>query len=446
MLFRNAFSLKKRILWFYVLILAIIIVVLGLSFFESARNILISQFTDNVVNKLAFITKNKNITLQKIGRYLSEQKMDFLVIDHNYKIIAKSTNTDMSFGAERHCLNDRKETVCMTVIDKKDFIIVTLPIKIKDGSYMLQVYKSAKRFNDLLKRYIVNIVLGCFLTFLIGCAVWFFVVYAIFSELREVAFRLNKIANGNLSFKGKLPVDSDEMGDIMKSINTIIENYAHIIKRQGEFSTLMAHELKTPISILKGSLEIILKNTIDLNGVLKLSGNMLKEVDRLASLSDKLLDITSLKNTTILNKTTFDISEFIKECVEDIKVVAQTKDIIIKERLAVNVFADKSLIRRVVFNILDNAIKYTDANGLIEIYWHLEKNGISVSIKDNGEGVNPDDIDKIFDPFYRSNKRKKGTGLGLAFCKSVMDAHGGYINVTSRPDEGAVFTFFLPFS
>jgi signal transduction histidine kinase len=151
-----------------------------------------------------------------------------------------------------------------------------------------------------------------------------------------------------------------------------------------------------------------------------------------------------------LEKTQFDVTQLISKLVSDFSPLAKERQIEMFQEtpLSLAVTADEGKLTRVISNLLSNAIKFTPKEGRIVVSAAAQKQSIQVSIQDTGEGIAPDELEKVFQKFYQVEKRrlgrKTGTGLGLPLCRKLVDAHGGRIWVESQPGKGSKFIFTLP--
>jgi signal transduction histidine kinase len=240
-------------------------------------------------------------------------------------------------------------------------------------------------------------------------------------------------------------------------------------RMQKEFINIAAHELRTPIQPIVGLCEVVLRNPRDVEQS-KLLQVINRNAKRLQRLTEEILDVTKIESQSLnLNKEQFNLNEVISNAVEDImtkKVLSssspsdsKTKNPAIKllnsePQHDVYVYADKGRISQVVSNLLDNAVKFTKAEGNITIMIKNEgerqnKDDVKVivSIKDTGQGIDPIVMPRLFTKFA-TKSQTGGTGLGLFICKGIVEAHGGMIWAENNKDgeKGATFYFSLPVS
>lgn len=220
-------------------------------------------------------------------------------------------------------------------------------------------------------------------------------------------------------------------------------------KSQSEFVSTVVHDLKTPITAVKGFIELI-EQAGPLNAAQKqFSDKAFAVLGRMQDLVDDLLDLAKLDAGVELHLHECDIEVFIQEALETLESIALQRKITIKIEIGSEVKpirADPRLLRQVINNLLGNAIKYNRDQGTVMIYVSEQPGSLRVQVRDTGMGIKNEDLKWVFEPFYRGSSKGKteGTGLGLAIAKMIIHKHGGRIWVESTVNEGSVFSFSLP--
>ena len=274
-----------------------------------------------------------------------------------------------------------------------------------------------------------------------------FMVYRPLRKITEVA---QQYASGNLDYE--IPVNSqDEIGYLSASLNNMSTQLRDMVDYQKKFIGNVSHDFRSPLTSKKGNLEAMADGTIPPEMQERYFKILLFETERLRDLTEDLLSLNEFDTKSLLlDYTTFDIHETIKNTVASFEGTCAQKDISIELLLsskAQNVTADKRKIQQVLYNLVDNAIKFSPDQSEITIQTR-EKNGkIFVSVKDNGIGIPKKSISMIWERFYKTDlsrgKDKKGTGLGLAIVKVIIQAHKENINVISTEGVGTEFIFSL---
>ena len=222
-----------------------------------------------------------------------------------------------------------------------------------------------------------------------------------------------------------------------------------------EFLGEVSHELKTPIFAIQGFIHTLIDGAMDDEKVrMKFLKKAMKNSDRLSNLVEDLLVITQAESGEMdIRVRKFKIFHLVHDVIDSLEYKFTKKqrnitcDVVARGLEQIQVYADRERIQQVLTNLVDNAIKYGDANGKVEIQLSQSDKKIFVSVKDDGPGIEEEHLDKIFRRFYRVDKsrsrEKGGTGLGLAICKHLMSAHGEHIKVESVVNQGTTFTFSL---
>lgn len=225
--------------------------------------------------------------------------------------------------------------------------------------------------------------------------------------------------------------------------------------QKDEFLKMVSHELKTPVTSIKGYVQLMLamiaEDTSAIGGIVRKPLQRIEnQVERLGKLISDILDISRLEDGRLdLNKESFRLDELVKETVLDIMFAVSTHTIIIRDTFSCTVFADKNRIGQVLINLINNAIKYSPGENKLEISLYEEpKDYVSVRIKDFGIGIEETEQTKIFERFYQTgghqNKNYTGFGIGLFISAEIIQRHGGSMSVSSKIKEGSTFTFTLP--
>ena len=286
--------------------------------------------------------------------------------------------------------------------------------------------------------------------FLLSLIILIFFTTLVYIPLRKITMGAEKFADGNYHYE--VNVDSrDEMGYLAAALNYMSGKIADSEDDQKKFIANVSHDFRSPLTSIKGYLEAMLDGTIPPEMHEKYLGIVLNETERLTKLTNGLLALNNLNTKGMhLDITDFDINDTVRKVAETFEGTCRKKSIAIELVLTgdeLYVHADKGRIEQIIYNLTDNAVKFSNNDSVIKIETAEKKNKIYVSVKDNGIGIPPEDISMIFNRFYKSDssrgKDKKGTGLGLSIVKEILTAHSENINVISTPGEGSEFIFSL---
>lgn len=234
---------------------------------------------------------------------------------------------------------------------------------------------------------------------------------------------------------------------------TIIVRQNRLAEVKTDFINNMTHELKTPISTISLSAEMLLRsNPLETEKVHKYAGIIYKENKRLEHQVERVLNVAKLdKDHVVLNKQEFNVNELLEEVKENFELHHLERGGSIGVNLHANnhlIQADNVHLTNVIYNLLDNAVKYCDGVPEIQISTRDEKEGLWIQIDDNGIGIKKENLSMIFDKFYRvptgNLHNVKGFGLGLYYVKLITEAHGGKVHVKSTLGKGTTFSLFFP--
>ncbi|MDD2981138.1 MAG: HAMP domain-containing sensor histidine kinase [Hespellia sp.] len=303
----------------------------------------------------------------------------------------------------------------------------------------------AARDTLLLPVYITGLVIYL-LSFLILLA-FHFMIYV---PLRRITEAATQYASGNLTYE--IPVSThDEMGYLSASLNYMAAQLQDMEDYQKKFIANVSHDFRSPLTSIKGYVEAIADGTIPPEMQGKYLSIILFETERLTDLTKDLLTLNEFDTKELLlDKTEFDMQEMIKNTAASFEGTCTSKKISIELLLLpepVMVYADRRKIQQVLYNLMDNAIKFSGNESAVTVEVVERGDKYSISVKDEGIGIPKKERNKIWERFYKSDlsrgKDKKGTGLGLSIVKEIVQAHDEYINVVSTEGVGTEFTFSL---
>ena len=231
-----------------------------------------------------------------------------------------------------------------------------------------------------------------------------------------------------------------------KTLAPLEESY----KKQARFVADAAHELRTPLAVMKAGSEVILRNERNINEYTKFIKESLEEVERLTNLSNDLLFLAQNNKRKINLMSKISLSEICKKQIEIIEVYANTKNISIEHSIEDNliILGYKDDIIRLTINLLKNSIDYNKPMGKIKVCLNKKSDKIILSIIDTGIGIKKEDLSLIFERFYKSDNSRSqnssGTGLGLPIVKEIVEEHNGLIKVESTEGKGSTFIVIFP--
>ena len=275
--------------------------------------------------------------------------------------------------------------------------------------------------------------------------------YIIYSPLKKITRATSEYAAGNLTYQVEVETE-DEFGRLADSMNLMAKELNEMEEYERKFVANISHDFRSPLTSIKGYVEAMMDGTIPVEFQEKYFNIVLFETDRLKKLTEELLTLNSFGSKRgMLEITTFDINAVIKNTAASFEGRCTERKISIEllfESWHQPVKADIGKIQQVLYNLIDNAIKFSNDNSSIEVETTVRHEKVFVSVKDHGVGIPKESQKKIWERFYKTDssrgKDKRGTGLGLAIVKEIIQAHNEHINVISTEGVGTEFTFSLP--
>jgi signal transduction histidine kinase len=268
--------------------------------------------------------------------------------------------------------------------------------------------------------------------------------------LRDMARASARMAHGEYGQR----VDTtsrDEVGELAAAFNRMSAELAQVERLRRELVANVSHELKTPISALRAHLENLLDGVERPDrATLQV---MLAQSERLSRLVEQLLDLSRLESGDIpFDRGEVDVRELVQQVVSELHVGTQGR-VRVAEDIPDDLpaaWADRERLHQVVFNLLDNAVRFTPAGGTVTVSAEAERGRVRVHVRDTGPGIPPGHLPHVFERFYRVEQARSrgdgGTGIGLAIARSIIEAHGGTIWAESEAGSGSVFSFDVPAS
>lgn len=414
------------------------------------------------------LTKTDNINFIKIAqRWVEEKSNDPKLLNIVIEI----------FDAKGASIASSNKTTAMTVLPKKIFDSVlkgnryfdtinamagskkvvtlrSLIMPVVEGSrlaYIVKVTSPLAYAGSALKNLKVILFFLLPLTVFLTGIVGVFLAKIALRHVDKMIHTVRQISSENMKVRIKIPDTKDEIKRLADTFNDMIDRLENSFISQKQFIEDITHELKTPLSVLKGELEVALKRGRSREEYESILRSNLEEVSKINGIVEDLLLLGRLdSDVTVLNKKRLSISSLIAEAASDISILAMRKDIEIDDKIKEGIYVDgdKKQLKRVFMNVLDNAVKYSPSNSSISIIADCGDGNVNISMSDKGIGISEDEIPHIFDRFYRSEKSRTGLGfgLGLSIAKSIVNAHKGSIEVKSKLGHGSVFLISLPLS
>ena len=309
---------------------------------------------------------------------------------------------------------------------------------------------------DAIERSILFDALGILLFVIVaGSCVAYFLIGHYTKPVQQLSAHMKEISPNTLSDSIEIEGGGEEIQELVKSFNQMTEQLDEAFAMQRRFSASAAHELRTPIAVLRTKLDVFKKKKREQHEYDELVDTMETYIDRLSSIITDLLEFAETSELGEAEDVSLD--SVVKTVVDDLKPVAQNNmvDVQVDEQSMVQsetqtfiVKGNTNLLYRALYNLVENAIRYNNEEGSVNIALETEGQECLITIADTGVGIAPEQRELVFEPFYRVNKSRSrefgGAGIGLSLVKTILKRHGASITVSENSPQGSVFTIRIP--
>lgn len=286
------------------------------------------------------------------------------------------------------------------------------------------------------------------LVVLLSGAVTYWLTGKALSPLRKMAGQMETIQAQNLAQPVEVPGTEDEVAHLAKSFNAMLSRLEKSFETQKRFSANAAHELRTPLAVIQARLDLLDRKSKELPGDCAESLEILAaQTERLSHLVEELLQMARLE--TVQKSDQISLPALLEEILCDLEEIAQKNGVkMIQHPSEGELVGNDALLYRAIYNVIENSIKYNHTGGQVSVQSNVEKGQIIVTISDSGRGIPAEDQKQVFDPFFRVDKSRShqigGCGLGLALTKTIIELHGGQIEIVSSSPKGTTICIMLP--
>jgi heavy metal sensor kinase len=333
-----------------------------------------------------------------------------------------------------------------------DLLIAALPFTARDGSrYLIEAGASYEQVEDALRGLLLALTLGLPLTIAAAIAGGYWLTWRALKPVGAITRSAERITSRNLSERLPEMRTGDDLERLSVALNRMIVRLEESFLYVSRFTADASHELRTPLTILRGELEAAAGQPQVAPELRETIGSALEETERLSRIVESLMAISRLDaGEARMEREILDLAELAVSTTEQMRLLAEDKNVALRceseERVSVE--GDRARLKQVVVNLVDNAIKYTPADGLVGVKVGASNGRAVLEVNDNGVGIPAEALSHIFERFYRVDKARSrqmgGAGLGLSIIKAIVTAHGGQVRVESVEGKGSRFLVELP--
>ncbi|KKI88463.1 histidine kinase [Bacillus sp. SA1-12] len=444
-------------LWFFICIF--IIETCSMIFLH--RNIVHSLVSDELDSLLARGNSHRDVlemapdktTLHHIGLMESQTDTEVVITNKIGEVIESSKPIDQGMENILKKKVDgipRKGLILQSDWQKKKYISTVSPYDGGNESKgYVYMFKSKARIQHVISQLNHHFLFAALLILFFLLITIFFLSRALTKPLVSMKEATSRLSSGDFSVT--LPATTkDELGELAKSIQTLANDLNYVKKERNEFLAIISHELRTPLTYIKGYADIGKRNTIDETERIHYLHIIHEEADHVSNLLKELFDLAKMdQNTFTISKEQMYLCPFLQTIYRRFLPVFTRKGIHLSFHCHEDLIAaiDPVRFQQVLFNLLDNALKYSNEQTTTEIMATQEKRNIIITIKDQGIGIPSDELPYIFDRLFRVDKSRSrltgGFGLGLSIVKEIVEAHNGEIFVESQIGKGTCFKILL---
>lgn len=464
----NTQSLKFRLIGWYACLLVGCFVILGVATYLALRTSLVSAVKENQLRRARQIAQLLREEMQhqnegQVGkeveaRYAPDLNDRFVRISHRDGVLLYLSSAPKSQAFDPASLpppkwpSDTESSREVLLLGGRELMLTAHALPMPGGiNYLVETGAPMDDVQAELRKWLLF--LGAMLPIVAAIALGggYVLVKRALAPVDQIASSAERISSHNLS--GRLPVTKtgDEVERLSIALNHMIERLDAAFQYSRRFVADASHELRTPLTVLKGELEDFVRKSQLSPDWRDGLGSALEEVDRLSNIVEGLFAISRLDaGEAAAEWVKFDLAQLVSATADQMSLLAEDKGIKLSCTGSDGVWVegDRARLKQVVVNLLDNAIKYTSAGGIVALTVSAQNGKAILEVADNGIGIPPQALSRVFERFFRvDNARSReqgGAGLGLSIVKSICTAHHGNVEASSTPGQGSRFRVELP--
>lgn len=451
-------SIKKKLLIHSFLIQVIILAIFSFSLYKALEmstldklqatlKVIILDVTDDLLEK----DKILNASLDEEKEYNFEPLFIRVLDSKTHEKIIQTSNFPENIIHDDNYLSELEENI-VTFENQNNYLVSRIKIDFHNERVVIIEVATTKEIltsalEDIL--YILSFILPIILIFsVIGGN---FLIYKSFLPIENILLELKQINAKDLSARLKSSKNNDEINNLINEVNNLLIRLESSFERISQFSSDASHELKTPLTIIRGEIEIALRKERSIDEYKEILNSSLYEIIVIEqTINDLLFLAKNEKDLKIDNQENFYFDEIIDESINEIKSFANLHEIEIKLIIqdTIEFTGYSNLLKVAIKNLLKNSIQFSNKNSQVIVKSYKKDGFFNISVEDFGIGIAKNEQNKIFEKFYRTdksrNKNSGGTGLGMSILKKIVNIHKGLITIHSEENIGTTITISFP--
>ncbi len=446
--------------WYSLLAITLITAAFAASYFSLKKTLNRNMESDLLEDIVEFKTLYQNEGLDGVKREIErdvksdeEQKLFFQLFDQNGIQIYRSDLSHWQFLPEnRHLIQQ--------VLSTKQYIIQSISIPGEDHEVktvygliaphiLFYAGESTEEIQDIMSLLSDVFIVMLLMVIPLASGVGWLMARQALKGIKEVSRIASEIEKGTLQRRVSVSAQGDEITQLANTFNAMLDRIWTLISEMKEMTDNIAHDLRSPLARIRVISESVLSNNHTPQKFKSVASDTIEECDRLLQMVNSTLDVAEAEAGILqIPKQKVNVSQLVQDACELFETVAEQKRIKLVCQLGNDayIYGHTQNLQRMLANLLDNAIKYTLANGQVDIVLTQTGQSIEITVTDTGIGIPENDQARVFDRFFRCDQSRthNGCGLGLSFSRAVARAHGGDINLSSHLEKGSRFTIKLP--
>jgi heavy metal sensor kinase len=452
-------SIRWKLTLWYGGVLAVVLAVFSTAVYFTMRHQLLARIDQGLTEELADVLSEvrqardeRDLAEWLERRFAHHEGFDFQITrpnDERFFANQRLGRTTLPLpGASQRSESPSFREVFLD--DGRGWRVVSVRVQGPGELLTVQVARSLVSFEHESGELLVTFMVTGPLMLLLTLGGGYFLARRALAPVEQITGTANQITADRLSQRIAVPNPDDELGGLARTLNRMIERLERSFAEMQRFTADAAHELRTPLAVIRNEAEVALRARRTPEEYGCVLENLLEEVNRLSHIAEQLLYL-SRQDAGLHPSAREEVAadELLQGVVGNMQLVAQEKGVRLEigDNAACRMVTDPRQLRRVLYNLLDNAIKYTESSGRVVVSGTTKGDRWSFTVADTGLGIPPEHLPHVFERFYRVDPARTGeggAGLGLAICRSIINALGGTIQLESTPGKGTTVCVELP--